>query len=48
MYQVTFIRAGVVHAISTPNRDTAVMVHRITGRSRLWLITGRGQWQLVE
>lgn len=48
MYQVTFIRDGALHAVSTPSIGTAGTLRDITTGSRLWVSCGKGQWALVR
>lgn len=48
MYQVTFIRKGQLHSVTSPNKRTMELLALIIGGSRIWQNLGKGNWQLIN
>ncbi len=48
MYQVTFIRFGILRTVSTPSEHTAAALRNMIPRSRLWHCRLKGQPQLIR
>lgn len=47
MYQITFIRDGKIHSVTTPNKIAAEWLRILTPKSRLWQSMGKGNYSLI-
>ena len=47
MYQVTFIRDGALHVVTSPNRSTMLTLGASVAGSRVWQSLGCGAWALI-
>ena len=47
MYQVTFIRSGKLHVVTSPNRSTMLALQASVAHSRVWRSLGCGAWALI-